>query len=101
MPRETDRITIRLPSEYVEQLERLVKGGEYPTLSDAIRVAIKDLLDRRFTPQHLERRSVDLPKGSIEGLEHLVSSGDAIDIADAIRTAVREYVRHRLDKEEG
>jgi len=46
MPSDTGRITIRLPSEYIEQLEKLVKNGEYATLSDAIRVAIKNLLDQ-------------------------------------------------------
>jgi Arc/MetJ-type ribon-helix-helix transcriptional regulator len=101
MPSDTGRITIRLPSEYIEQLEKLVKNGEYATLSDAIRVAIKNLLDQRFAPQHLERRSVDLPKSTIAGLEHLVDAGDAIDVSDAIRTAVREYIRHRLEKKEG
>lgn len=96
MPHETDRITIRLPREYLENLEKLIKAGEYDTLSDAIRAAIKELLDRKFTPSYLERRSVDLPRGAMDKLEELVKKGDSIDVEDAIRNAVREYVRHRL-----
>ncbi|MBO5367387.1 ribbon-helix-helix protein, CopG family, partial [Methanocorpusculum sp.] len=32
-----DRITIRLPPQQVEMLERLVEIGEFPSVSEAVR----------------------------------------------------------------
>ncbi|HJJ55248.1 MAG TPA: ribbon-helix-helix domain-containing protein [Methanocorpusculum sp.] len=39
-----DRITIRLPPQQVSQLERLVDTGEFPTVSEAVRYAVRDFL---------------------------------------------------------
>jgi len=41
-----DRITIRLPRQQVEMLERLVEAGEFPTVSEAVRYSVRLLLDR-------------------------------------------------------
>lgn len=37
-------ITLHLPPLFVKQLDRLVRDGVYPNRSEAIRVAIRDLL---------------------------------------------------------
>jgi len=42
-----DRITIRLPPQQIELLEKLVDTGEYPTVSEAVRFAVRDFLDQR------------------------------------------------------
>jgi len=42
-----DRITIRLPQQQVELLEKLVDTGEYPTVSEAVRYAVRDFLNQR------------------------------------------------------
>ncbi len=42
-----DRITIRLPPQQVELLERLVEIGEFPTVSEAVRYAVRDFLAQR------------------------------------------------------
>ncbi|HJJ90938.1 MAG TPA: type II toxin-antitoxin system ParD family antitoxin [Methanocorpusculum sp.] len=39
-----DRITIRLPPQQVELLEKLVETGEFPTVSEAIRYAVREFL---------------------------------------------------------
>ncbi|HJJ55837.1 MAG TPA: ribbon-helix-helix domain-containing protein, partial [Methanocorpusculum sp.] len=44
------RITIRLPQQQVEQIEALVNAGEFPTVSEAVRYAI-----REFISKHSER----------------------------------------------
>lgn len=41
-----DRITIRLPRQQVEMLEKLVSAGEFPTVSEAVRYAVRELLSR-------------------------------------------------------
>jgi len=44
---ETERVTIRLPSEQVRTLETLVKLGEFTNLSEAIRQAVRELVNSR------------------------------------------------------
>jgi len=39
-----DRITIRLPQQQIAMLETLVKGGYYPSLSEAVRYAVREFL---------------------------------------------------------
>ncbi|MDD3621199.1 MAG: ribbon-helix-helix domain-containing protein [Methanofollis sp.] len=42
-----ERITIRLPRQQVEMLQRLVDNGEFPTVSEAVRHAVRDLIEKR------------------------------------------------------
>ena len=37
-------VTVHLPRSYIEGLEELVKGNIYPNRSEAIRVAVRDML---------------------------------------------------------
>ena len=95
---DSERITIRLPSEKLQALQNLVDIGKYPTISDAIRAAIDSFIETHFTPEYIERVTVELPKGKLIELEALVKDGDSVSIDDAIRNAVREYVRMRLEQ---
>jgi Arc/MetJ-type ribon-helix-helix transcriptional regulator len=101
MPPESERVTVRLPEDQIKKLDKLIKKGEYGNLSDVIREAIQELLDRKYTPENLERRTINFPKDSISNLEKLVNDGDAIDIEDAVRNAVRDYIRGRVRRPPG
>ncbi|MBN1432798.1 MAG: type II toxin-antitoxin system ParD family antitoxin [Methanomicrobiaceae archaeon] len=41
-----ERVTIRLPPQQVAMLGKLVDAGEFPTVSEAIRYAVRDLIER-------------------------------------------------------
>jgi antitoxin ParD1/3/4 len=41
-----ERITIRLPRQQVDMLQRLVDLGEYPTISEAVRYAVRELVEK-------------------------------------------------------
>jgi len=41
------RITIRLPEQQLKMIEMLVEFGEFPSISEAIRAAVRDLIDQR------------------------------------------------------
>ncbi len=43
------RITIRLPEQQISLLERMVEAGEFPTVSEAIRDAVRELIEKRAT----------------------------------------------------
>lgn len=42
-----DRITIRLPQQQIDLLEKFVETGEFPTISEAVRYAVRDFLSTR------------------------------------------------------
>ena len=41
------RITLRLPEQQIELLEQMVDTGEFPTVSEAVRDAVRQLIERR------------------------------------------------------
>ena len=47
IPITMKRITIRLPEQQVALLEQLVEEGEFPTVSEAVRDAVRGLIERR------------------------------------------------------
>jgi Arc/MetJ-type ribon-helix-helix transcriptional regulator len=51
---EPVKITIRLPIEFIEQIDLLVDLDDFPNRSEAIRAAIRDMLYER-TPLVLEK----------------------------------------------
>lgn len=57
MKKETEKVTIRIPKRFIEVLEFLVEMDDFPTKSEAIRVAIRDLVYERaeLVSQKLKR----------------------------------------------
>ena len=45
-------VTVKMSDIYVNGLDKLVEIGMYPSRSEAIRVAIRDLLRRELWPEH-------------------------------------------------
>ena len=41
------RITLRLPEQQLKMIDMFVEYGEFPSASEAIRTAIRDLIDQR------------------------------------------------------
>ncbi len=41
-------VTLHVPETYIDGLEKLVKNNLYPNRSEAIRIAIRDLLKREL-----------------------------------------------------
>ncbi len=41
------RITLRLPEQQIATLEEMVAAGEFPTVSEAVRDAVRELIEKR------------------------------------------------------
>ncbi len=41
------RITLRLPDQQIKMIDLMVQCGEFPSVSEAIRTAVRDLIDQR------------------------------------------------------
>jgi len=44
-----ERVTLRIPKQQIEEVERMVETGEYPNRSEAIRSAVRDMLAEQET----------------------------------------------------
>ena len=45
---DMDKVTIRLPAKYLKRLDFLVSVDDFPSRSEAIRTAVRDLLYNRL-----------------------------------------------------
>ncbi|MFB6110353.1 MAG: ribbon-helix-helix domain-containing protein [Halodesulfurarchaeum sp.] len=41
-----ERVTLRIPEQQIEAVERLVETGKYPNRSEAIRAAVREMVER-------------------------------------------------------
>lgn len=51
-----ERVTLRVPKQQLEEVEEMVEAGEFPNRSEAIRAAIRDLLNEHGHGRDQERR---------------------------------------------
>jgi Arc/MetJ-type ribon-helix-helix transcriptional regulator len=42
-----ERVTLRIPKQQIEEVERMVETGEYPNRSEAIRAAVREKLNEQ------------------------------------------------------
>ena len=42
-----ERVTLRVPEQQLEMLDALVKLGDFPSVSEAIRAGVRDMIERR------------------------------------------------------
>lgn len=50
-----ERVTLRIPKKQIEEVEKLVEFGEYPNRSEAIRTAVRQLLQEQRRERQLIR----------------------------------------------
>jgi antitoxin ParD1/3/4 len=58
--KKMERITIRLPRQQADMLEKLVEAGEFPTVSEAVRYAVRELIQKHANQILKERETVSL-----------------------------------------
>lgn len=44
-----ERVTLRIPEQQIEEVERMVETGQFPNRSEAIRSAVREMLNERST----------------------------------------------------
>jgi len=53
-------VTVKMPEAYVEAIDELVRKGRFTSRSEAIRVAIRELLRRELWVRELEEEEEEL-----------------------------------------
>ena len=72
MEGDNEKITIRIPKRYLRAIDFLVRADDFPSRSEAIRMAIRDMIYERIemVPDKLER---------IQKAEEAVANAEAIE----------------------
>lgn len=47
MEHEMPRVAVRLPQQQIDMLRTLVELGDFPSVSEAIRAGVRDMVDKR------------------------------------------------------
>ena len=72
MEQEMEKVTIRLPRRYIRRLDFLVRVDDFPSRSEAIRTAVRDLIYERIELV-LERQKrwleLDLKDAELDAVE--------------------------------
>jgi Arc/MetJ-type ribon-helix-helix transcriptional regulator len=51
-----ERVTLRIPKQQVEEVERMVDTGEFPNRSEAIRSAVREMINEQSDAPDQEKR---------------------------------------------
>ena len=43
-----ERVTLRIPEQQIEEVEQLVDSGEFPNRSEAIRSAVREMINEQY-----------------------------------------------------
>ena len=50
-----ERVTLRIPKQQIEEVEQLVESGQFPNRSEAIRSAVREMVDEKETTPNWAR----------------------------------------------
>lgn len=51
-----ERVTLRIPKQQIEEVERMVDTGEFPNRSEAIRSAVREMINEQGESRDTEKR---------------------------------------------
>ena len=47
-----ERVTLRIPKQQIDEVEQLVETGEFPNRSEAIRSAVREMINEQQESRH-------------------------------------------------
>lgn len=50
-----ERVTLRIPEQQIEEVEQMVETGQFPNRSEAIRSAVREMLNERGVGQDTQQ----------------------------------------------
>ena len=51
-----ERVTLRIPKQQIEEVEQMVETGEFPNRSEAIRSAVREMLNEQSDAHDSSRK---------------------------------------------
>ena len=92
MQRSSERITIRLTPDQVEDFDSIVLAQDFKSRSQALRVAIENFIEEQVIDARGEKLVLEIPRKIMMRLDDLIEDGYVNDRHEAARSAIREYI---------
>ncbi len=76
MDGDNEKITIRVPRRYLRAIDYLVKADDFPSRSEAIRAAVRDMIYERIemVPEKLEKiQNAEQAVANLEAMEREIT----------------------------
>ncbi len=91
------RITIRISESDMIAMESLIDNSNFESISQIIRVALDQFLEKQKDSGISKKIEVDLSRRLITDLNKIVENGEAISMDDLIRAVLKEYTAKRVE----
>jgi hypothetical protein len=95
-----EKLMVRLDTDTVMLLQKLVDDGEYSSLSEAVATAVDRMIRSKFDREEILRVSKETNKSLTVNINSLLNVDDSAEMEKVIRKAVSEYVRSKMEPEE-
>ena len=92
MQRSSERITIRLTPDQVENMDTIVLNQDFKSRSQALRVAIENFIEEQIIESRGEKVVVEVPRKIMMRLDDLIIDGYVNNRQEATREAIREFI---------
>ncbi|MFG1519920.1 MAG: ribbon-helix-helix domain-containing protein [Thermoplasmataceae archaeon] len=92
------RITIRVSEDTMRKLEELVESYNFESVSDVVRKAIQDLIQRNETGK-ARKMDISISKRVLENLNREVTDESPLSLDDLVKAVLREYTSRVLNEE--
>jgi CopG family nickel-responsive transcriptional regulator len=93
------RITVRVSEETMEKLEELVDLFNFDSVSDVIRKAVDDFIDRNYSSTSKKKVDLLIPRNVIDEVQEEVDQVDKISLEDLVRIVLKNYTARKINEE--
>lgn len=92
------RITVRISEETMEKLTELVDTYRYESVSDLIRKAIDDLVERHYG-KGAESPELQISRDTLKSIENEIDTNPTLSLDDVLKIVIREYTYRKMNSE--
>ena len=97
MGANTEKITIRLTPDQVENIDSIMLNRDIKSRSKVIRMAIENFISENLVDLHSQKVFLNLPNMTINRLIDCVTNGDALSVENAILISIDRYLNSITD----
>ena len=92
MAANTEKITIRLTPDQVENLDSIMLDRDINSRSQVIRMAIENFISENLKDVTAQKIIIRLPNNTVNRLIDCISAGDILSIENGIQISIDRYI---------
>ena len=93
------RITVRVSEDTMEKLEELVDLFNFDSVSDIIRKAVDEFIERNYSTASKKKVDLLIPRNVIDEVQEEVDQVEKISLEDLVRIVLKNYTARKMNEE--